>query len=64
VLAKIIPYSHYLVDAISIFVIYIVINMINGSAKGYCTKTASIKMIIGFLILSIILTFTKKKIKK
>jgi len=63
VLAKIIPFSHYLIDAISIFVIYVGINMINGSAKGYCTKPASIKMIIGFLILSIILTFSKKKLK-
>lgn len=63
VIAKIIPYSHYLIDAISIFVIYVAINMINGSAKDYCTKPGSGKMIIGFLILSIILTLPKKKIK-
>ncbi len=63
VIAKIIPYSHYLIDALSIFVIYVGMNMINGSAKGYCTKPGSIKMIIGFLILSVILTLPKKKIK-
>jgi len=63
VLAKIIPYSHYLIDAISIFVIYVAINMVNGSAKDYCTKPGSFKMIIGLFILSIILTLPKKKIK-
>jgi hypothetical protein len=63
VLAKIIPYSHYLIDAMSIFVIYVAINMVNGSSKKYCSKPGSIKMIIGFLILSIILTLPKKKIK-
>jgi hypothetical protein len=60
VLTKIIPFSHYLIDAISIFVVYIGINMINGSSKNYCKKPGSIKMIIGFLILSIILTLPKK----
>jgi hypothetical protein len=63
VLAKIIPYSHYLIDAISIFVIYVAINMVNGSSKSYCTKPGSIKMIIGLSILSIILALPKKKIK-
>jgi hypothetical protein len=61
VLAKIMPFSQYLIDAISIFVIYVAINMINGSSKGYCTKPTSIKMIIGFLILSVILTLPKIK---
>jgi hypothetical protein len=63
VISKIIPYSHYLIDALSIFVIYVAINMVNGSSKNYCSTPGSFKMIIGLLILSIILTLPKKKIK-
>ncbi len=63
IVSKIIPYSHYVIDAIAIFAVYVAINMMNGSSKDYCSKPGSGKMIIGFLILSIILTLPKKKIR-
>jgi hypothetical protein len=60
ILSKIIPYSEYIINALAIFVIYVIINMINGSSKEYCTKGASGSMIIGLLIFTIILGFVKK----
>jgi hypothetical protein len=60
IIAKIIPYSEYVVNALAIFVIYVIMNMINGSSKEYCTKGASAGMIIGLIIFTIILGFVKK----
>ena len=60
ILSQIIPYSEYIINAIAIFVIYVIMNMVNGSAKGYCTKGSSAGMIIGLTIFTIILGFVKK----
>lgn len=62
IITKMIPYSHYLIDGLSIFAIYVIVNMINGSDRKFCKKAGSTKMIIGLSILSIILALPKKKI--
>lgn len=60
VISKIIPFSNYIIDAISIFIIYVIMNMINGSSKDYCKKGSSMSFIIGLIVTNIVLGFAKK----
>ena len=60
IISKLIPFSNHIINAISIFMIYIVMNMINGSSKNYCKKGSSIGIILALIVLNIFLGFAKK----
>lgn len=60
IISKILPFSEYAINAISIFIVYVLMNMINGSSKEYCKKGASPSLIFGLVVFSIILGFVKK----
>lgn len=60
IMSKLLPFSKFIIDAVAIFVVYVVMNMINGSRKDYCKKGSSIGFILGLIIGNIILGFAKK----
>ena len=60
IISKLIPFSNYIINAFSIFMVYIVMNMINGSSKDYCKKGSSIGIILALIVLNIFLGFAKK----
>jgi hypothetical protein len=60
VIERVIPFGSIFLDMIGIFSIYVITNMINGSNKKYCKETKKSKFIFTLIIISIVITFTKK----
>ena len=57
VIDKTIPYGYLIVDAFSIFCVYILTNMINSSSSNFCKTTTKNKYIAILILISIIITY-------
>ena len=57
VIDKTIPYGYLILDAFSIFCVYIITNMINSSSSNFCKTTTKNKYIGILILISIMITY-------
>ena len=57
VITKTIPYGYLILDAFSIFCVYIITNMINSSSSNFCKTTTKNKYIGILILISIMITY-------
>jgi len=57
VINKTIPFGYLILDAFSIFCVYVITNMINGSSSKFCKTTTKNKYIGILILISIMITY-------
>jgi hypothetical protein len=60
ILVKVIPFGKIFVESLAILVVYVGLNMINGSSKNYCKESSTMKFIFQLVIASLIMTYARK----